>query len=120
MLNKLLPKTPLGLAITAVTVVLSVSPEARKFTRNMAVKGIGAVMGAAEGIKDLTAGAREQMAGLISEARSQQTEDMSPLTFDMELEPESIFNTDQDSPLPFNVMSDQELQERIQNSTSHH
>ncbi|WP_134701913.1 hypothetical protein [Ammoniphilus sp. YIM 78166] len=118
MLNKLLPKTPLGLAITAVTVVLSVSPEARKFTRKMAVKGIGAVMGAAEGIKDLTAGAREQMSGLISEARSQQNEDIPPLTFDMELEPETIFESE--SALPFNVMSDQELQERIQNSTTHH
>ncbi|MEW9668205.1 hypothetical protein [Ammoniphilus sp. 3BR4] len=120
MLNKLLPKTPLGFAITAATVLLSVSPEARQFTRKMAVKGIGAVLGAADGIKELTAGARSQMAGLVAEARSEEPKEVSPLTFDMDLEPEPFFESAQDQPLPFNVMSDQSIQEKMQNPNPHH
>lgn len=115
MLNKLLPKTPLGLAVTAATVLLSVSPEARQFTRKLAVKGIGAVLGAADGIRELTAGARAQVAGLVADARSEEQKDVSALTFDMDLEPEPFFESVQDQPLPFNVMSDQSIQEKIQN-----
>lgn len=126
MLNKILPKTPLGIALTAAAVLLTVSPEARKITRKMAVKGIGAVLGVADGIREVTAGTRKQLSGLVAEARmmggqSQIEKDVEPaLRFDAEIEPEHFFDADQSSPIPFNVMNDSFLSKRIVESKQDH
>ncbi len=126
MLNKILPKTPLGIALTAAAVLLTVSPEARKFTRKVAVKGIGAVLGIADGIRDATAGTREQLTGLVAEAKmmgglNQIEKDEEPsLRFDAEIEPEHFLDADQSSPIPFNVMNDTVLNKRIIESKQDH
>lgn len=126
MLKKLLPKTPLGIALTAATVLLTVSPEARKFTRKMAVKGIGAVLGIADGIKDVTAGTREQISSLVSEAKlmgemNQAEKDIEPaIRFDEAIIPEPFFEADPSNPLPFNVMNDSVLKKQLDSNKDLH
>lgn len=115
MINKLLPKSPLVIALTTAAVILAVSPEARRFTRKMAVKGMGAIMGMAEGMKGLTSGVTQQISGFISEGK--------PQDHHQETEPSVLFNADIQSEayvngqsMPYNVMNDQAINQKLQSS----
>lgn len=46
-----IPKSPVGMVLTAAAVVFAISPEARKFTRRMAVKGLARVLSAVDQLK---------------------------------------------------------------------
>jgi hypothetical protein len=92
MLNKLLPRTPLGIALTAASVILAVSPEARKMTRRAAVKGISALLSAVDQIKAVASSAQNQISGMLEEGRGT---DGSAFSFDKRLETKSLgFETD--------------------------
>ncbi|MGC5326060.1 hypothetical protein [Brevibacillus sp. SYSU BS000544] len=69
MLNRLIPKSPLGIALTAASVLFAVSPEARKLTRRAAVKGIAGVLSLVDQLKEMTSSTTEQINGLIVEAK---------------------------------------------------
>lgn len=121
MLNKLLPKTPLGIALTAAAVLLTVSPEARKVTRKIAVKGVSTVLDLADGLKNATAGARAQLSGIVSEAKmtggmslSKNAEEPA-INFDTEIEPEPFLGSDS-NPIPFNVLNDSALKKQMLDS----
>ncbi|HJV45524.1 MAG TPA: hypothetical protein VJ824_07340 [Bacillota bacterium] len=62
-------KSPLGIALTAVSALLIASPEARKTTRKLAVKGTAAVLGLVDQVKDASVGVRKQLNSVIEEAR---------------------------------------------------
>lgn len=46
--------SPVGIALTVAGVVLALSPEARKATRRLVVKGTAALLGAVDSVKDAT------------------------------------------------------------------
>jgi hypothetical protein len=126
MLNKLLPRTPLGIALTAASVILAVSPEARKMTRRAAVKGISALLSAVDQIKAVASSAQNQFSGILEEGKGT---DGAAFSFDKRLETKSLaFETDdtdserassdvhEESP-PFqpayNVISDDYIKRRL-------
>lgn len=55
--------SPLGIAITVAGVILALSPEARKSTRRMLVKGTAAILGMVDQVKDITAHMKSEPAG---------------------------------------------------------
>jgi hypothetical protein len=54
--------SPLGIALTVAGVVLALSPDARRATRRLLVKGTAAVLGAVDQVKEATTTAAEQLA----------------------------------------------------------
>ncbi|MBD1380931.1 hypothetical protein [Metabacillus arenae] len=60
---------PLGIVITAATLILTVSPEARRGTKKLLVKGVGSALALGDQIKHLTTGARLQLSSLMEEAK---------------------------------------------------
>lgn len=62
-------KSPLGMTLTAASAILLLSPEARKMTRKLAVKGTAAVLGIVDQVKDASSGMRKQLNSVIDEAR---------------------------------------------------
>lgn len=60
---------PLGLVITAATLVLSFSPEARRGTRRLLVRGTAAVFSIGDQVKELSSGARKQLGSFVNEAK---------------------------------------------------
>ena len=62
---------PLGLAITAATLILSLSPEARRGTRKLLVKGAAAVLSIGDQVKELSGGARKQLGSFVNEAKAE-------------------------------------------------
>jgi hypothetical protein len=113
MLKRMLPKTPWGMALTAATVILSVSPEARKAARRTAIKGISAVLSLGDQLKEATASTRGQLAGLMQDAKNggpeetaRQNKDLS-FTYDVDIEPEDFKTNDANFPLrAVNVMDE--------------
>ncbi|WP_180954621.1 hypothetical protein [Bacillus sp. V5-8f] len=70
MLKRLLSfSNPLGIAFTAAAIILTVSPEARKGTRKMLVKGAGALLSVGDQVKMLTLGARKELGTFVDEAK---------------------------------------------------
>lgn len=61
---------PLGLAFTAAALLLLIlSPEARKSTRRMLVKGAGALLSVGDQVKELTIGARKELGTIVQEEK---------------------------------------------------
>jgi hypothetical protein len=112
MLNKLLPRTPFGIALTAVSVILAVSPEARKMTRSAAVKGLSAVLSLVDQLKAATMSTQNQLSELVQEARrpaaiTDITEETKPLTHDTNMEPHEYSQAAQPAiSSAFNVIND--------------
>ncbi|MFC3884025.1 hypothetical protein ACFOU2_11205 [Bacillus songklensis] len=62
---------PMGLVIASATIVLALSPGARKGTRRLLVKGAGAVLALGDQVKDLTTGVRKQLGTIVEEAKAE-------------------------------------------------
>ena len=60
---------PLGIAFTAAALILSLSPEARKGTRKVLVKGAAALLSVGDQVKHLTVGARKEIGHIVEDAR---------------------------------------------------
>lgn len=60
---------PLGIAFTTAALILTLSPEARKGTRKMLVKGAAALLSVGDQVKVLTIGARKEITHLVEEAK---------------------------------------------------
>jgi hypothetical protein len=69
LLNKLLPKSPLGVFLTAAAVAFTISPEARKMTRRMAVKGLAGVLSVVDQLKASSSALQGQWKELLAEAK---------------------------------------------------
>lgn len=116
MINKLLPRSPLGIALTAVTVILAISPEARKMTRRAAVKGISAVLSTVDQLKAATSSAQHQLNGLAEEARgTQKALDSERLSFHADIDPSpmDIHEKNPSLQLAYNVMNDDYLKRNV-------
>jgi hypothetical protein len=77
MIKKLIGN-PVGLAITSVTLLLALSPEARRGTRKLLVKGAGAVLALGDQMKSLTSGVRKQIGSIMEEAKAEKEMMMLP------------------------------------------
>jgi ABC-type transporter MlaC component len=77
MIKKLI-SNPIGLAITSVTLLLTLSPEARRGTRKLLVKGAGAVLALGDQMKSLTSGVRKQIGSIMEEAKAEKEMMMLP------------------------------------------
>ncbi|WP_139488641.1 hypothetical protein [Brevibacillus dissolubilis] len=129
MLQKFLPRTPLGIAVTAATVLLSVSPEARKLTRRAAVKGVAALLSVADQVKGMASTATGQMRELVDEARTATTQqdqassllqETVPLTYDTGAAPEEFYADHKLTPnLPFNVMNAETMTKNLGMNEQH-
>ncbi|WP_018131180.1 hypothetical protein [Effusibacillus pohliae] len=62
-------RSPLGLTLTAATVILALSPEARQAARKLAVKGTVALLDLMDQVRSTATGAREQLSSLVEEMR---------------------------------------------------
>ena len=60
---------PLGIAFTAAALILSLSPEARRGTRKVLVKGAAALLSVGDQVKHLTVGARKEIGHIVEDAR---------------------------------------------------
>jgi hypothetical protein len=120
MLNKLLPRTPLGIALTAVSVILAVSPEARRMTRRAAVKGISATLGLFDQLKGATATTRDQFNDLMVKAKQADDHretllESAPRSYNVDVEPVPFSPIDDSRPpfkQPYNVINDDVLKPR--------
>jgi hypothetical protein len=128
---------PLGIAITAATLILTVSPEARRGTKMLLVKGVGSALALGDQIKHLTTGARLQLSSFMEEAKHEKEtmnlpnmkESMVEMTErGMEKSKETIhqaketfgsmFSEPNETPpmqssTPFNVMNDNSLKQKM-------
>jgi hypothetical protein len=111
MLNKLLPKSPWGIALTTAAVVLYASPETRKAVRKAAVKGLSAMMALTEQIKESASSMRTEIAKTAREDKKAEKADhpvrsASPsLTYNTNIEPEDFLKRTE----PLNVINDEFL-----------
>jgi hypothetical protein len=72
MLKKLFSfSNPVGLAIASATLILALSPEARRGTRKLLVKGAGAALALGDQMKGMTSGMRLQLGSFMEEARAE-------------------------------------------------
>lgn len=70
MLKKLFSfSNPVGLVITSATLILALSPEARRGTRRLLIKGAGAALAIGDQMKGLTSGMRLQLGSIMEEAK---------------------------------------------------
>lgn len=60
---------PLGIAFSAAALILTFSPEARKGTRKLLVKGAAALLSVGDQVKVLTVGARKELGHIVDEAK---------------------------------------------------
>jgi hypothetical protein len=60
---------PVGIVFTAAAIILSISPEARKGTRKVLVKGAAALLSVGDQVKHLTIGARKELGTFVEEAK---------------------------------------------------
>ena len=60
---------PVGMVFAAAAIILSVSPEARKGTRKVLVKGAAALLSVGDQVKHLTIGARKELGTFVEEAK---------------------------------------------------
>jgi len=72
MFKKLFPfNNPLGIVLTSAALIFTLSPEARKGTRKVLVKGMGAALALGDQMKGLTSGVRHQMSTLLEDAKQE-------------------------------------------------
>lgn len=72
MLKKLFSlSNPLGLVITSATLILTLSPEARRGTKRLLIKGAGAALAIGDQMKGLTSGMRLQLGSIMEEAKAE-------------------------------------------------
>lgn len=123
MLKKLLPKSPLGIVLTAAAVILYASPEARKAVRKAAVKGLSALMALTEQLKESTSSIRNELSETMHESNKIETKEGSKIdtqatfTYNTDIEPEDFLK----SPGPLNVMNDEYLKKHaMETSTKLH
>jgi hypothetical protein len=136
-MKKFLLSNPLGIAITAATLILTVSPEARRGTKKLLVKGVGSALALGEQIKHLSTGARLQLSSFMEEAKHEketmELPNMKESMFEMtergmEKSKETIHQAKEtfsnifsepkeshpmQSSTPFNVMNDDSLKQKM-------
>ncbi|MFC3884033.1 hypothetical protein ACFOU2_11245 [Bacillus songklensis] len=72
MLKKLFSfSNPVGLVITSATLILALSPEARRGTKKLLVKGAGAALALGDQMKGLTSGMRMQLGSFMEDAKAE-------------------------------------------------
>ncbi|WCK54718.1 hypothetical protein PP175_01370 [Aneurinibacillus sp. Ricciae_BoGa-3] len=114
MFNKLLPKSPWGIALTTAAVVLYASPETRKAVRKAAVKGLSAIMALTEQIKESASSMRNEVAETAREEKEVDRTDhtrgimASPLTYNTNIAPEDFLKRTE----PLNVINDEFLKKQ--------
>ncbi|MCM2536006.1 hypothetical protein NDK43_31590 [Neobacillus pocheonensis] len=69
---------PLGIAFTAAALLLTLSPEARKGTRKVLVKGAAALLSVGDQMKVLTIGARKEIGHIVEEAKVEKEQMVLP------------------------------------------
>lgn len=69
---------PLGIAISAAAIILTLSPEARKGTRKVLVKGAAALLSVGDQVKGLTVGARKELGTIVKEAQEEKEQMVLP------------------------------------------
>ena len=69
---------PVGMVFTAAAIILSVSPEARKGTRKVLVKGAAALLSVGDQVKHLTIGARKELGTFVEEAKVEKEQNILP------------------------------------------
>lgn len=62
-------RSPAGFTLTAITLILALSPEARQAARKLAVKGTAAFLDVMDQVRNTASGAREQINSLMEEMR---------------------------------------------------
>lgn len=136
-MKKFLLSNPLGIIITAATLILTVSPEARRGTKKLLVKGVGSALALGDQIKHLSTGARLQLSSIMEEAKHEketmELPNMKDAMFEMtergmEKSKETIhqaketfgniFSEEKEthtihSSTPFNVMNDISLKQKM-------
>lgn len=60
---------PLGIAVTAAALILTLSPEARKGTRKILVKGAAALLSVGDQVKLLTVETKKEIGHIVEEAK---------------------------------------------------
>ncbi|MFY4776582.1 hypothetical protein [Metabacillus sp. RGM 3146] len=128
---------PLGILFTAATLIFAVSPEARRGTKKLLVKGVGSALALGDQMKQLTTGARLKLTTLMEEAKNEKDsmalpnmkEAMSSMkeqgmekskeTYNQAKEAFSNIFSDTkesastDSSSPFNVINDDSLKQKM-------
>jgi hypothetical protein len=118
MLNKFISKSPLGATLTAATLLLTISPNARRMTRKAAVKGIGAVLSLSEKVKEMADAARFQLASMVEEAKNPDGHVKAQIHSD--IEPEETIAVNQNQNLSsLNVLNDGFLKQQIVEMNNH-
>ncbi|PLR78733.1 hypothetical protein CU633_04070 [Bacillus sp. V3-13] len=74
---------PLGIALTAAAIILSLSPEARRGTRKALVKGAAALLSVGDQVKMLTLGARKELGTIVADAKVEKEQMALPDFSDM-------------------------------------
>lgn len=69
--SKFIPRTPLGIVLTAASVILAVSPTARQHTRKAVVKGLAATLGVIDQLQGTVSTAKKQLDTMLREAKEQ-------------------------------------------------
>lgn len=69
---KRLFNNPVGLILTSATLLLVLSPEARRGTRKLLVKGAGTVLALGTQMKEATTGAVKQIGSIVEDAKLKQ------------------------------------------------
>lgn len=110
MLNKFISKSPLGATLAAASLLLTVSPNARRITRNAAVKGIGSILSLTDKIKEMTSTIRFQLSSMVEEAKNPQEHEK--VNFNSEIEPDKPFVENQNLS-SMNVLNDEFLKKQI-------
>lgn len=64
---------PIGIVITSATLLLTFSPEARRGTRKLLVKGAGAALALGDSLKGMTGGIRHQLGSFMEEAKAEKS-----------------------------------------------
>jgi hypothetical protein len=127
---------PFGIVFTAATLILTVSPEARRGTKKLLVKGVGSALALGDQIKHLTTSTRLQLSSFMEEAKHEketmELPNMKEAMFEMkergmEKSKETIHQaketfgnifsepkeTSMQSSTPFNVMNDHSLKQKM-------
>jgi hypothetical protein len=71
-------RNPLGIAISAAAIILTLSPEARKGTRKVLVKGAAALLSVGDQVRGLTVGARKELGTIVKEAQVEKEQMVLP------------------------------------------
>ncbi|WP_324715885.1 hypothetical protein U7230_10980 [Carboxydochorda subterranea] len=67
--RRLVPRSPLGMALGAALVLLVISPDARRVVRKGLVRALAAGLALSEEVRDLSKGVRNEISALVAEAQ---------------------------------------------------